>query len=92
MSAFRETLGSEKTLRTSPVMGAEDFGLFGEGNIPICMFWIGTIDPARLEAARARNETLPALHSSKYYPDPGPSIETGIRAMTSAVVKLLPAR
>lgn len=92
VSAFRETLGSEKTLRTSPVMGAEDFGLFGEGNIPICMFWIGTIDPARLEAARARNETLPALHSSKYYPDPGPSIETGIRAMTSAVVKLLPAR
>ncbi|MHB1559653.1 MAG: M20 metallopeptidase family protein, partial [Isosphaeraceae bacterium] len=92
VSAFRETLGSEKTLRTSPVMGAEDFGLFGEGNIPICMFWIGTIDPARLEAARARNEALPALHSSKYYPDPGPSIETGIRAMTAAVVKLLPAR
>lgn len=92
VSAFREALGSEKTLRTSPVMGAEDFGLFGEGNVPICMFWIGTIDPARLEAARARNEALPALHSSKYYPDPGPSIETGIRAMTSAVVKLLPAR
>ncbi len=91
-SAFRETLGSEKTIRTSPVMGAEDFGLFGEANIPICMFWIGTIDPTRIEAARVRNEALPALHSSKYYPDPGPSIETGIRAMTSAVVKLLPAR
>ena len=29
---------------------------------------------------------------SKYYPEPGPSIATGIRAMTAAVVKLLPPR
>ncbi len=92
VAAFREAFASEKVIRTSPVMGAEDFGLFGEGKIPVCMFWIGTIDPARIEAARTRNETLPALHSSKYYPDPGPSIETGLRAMTSAVVKLLPVR
>ena len=35
---------------------------------------------------------LPALHSSKYYPEPGPSIATGIRAMTAAVVKLLPPK
>ncbi len=51
-------------------MGAEDFGLFGEGNIPICMFWLGTIDPARLEAARLEKQDLPVLHSSKYYPGP----------------------
>ena len=72
-------------------MGAEDFSLFGEGNVPICMFWVGTIDSDRLEAARSKHEDLPALHSSKYYPDPAPSIATGIRAMTAAVVKLLPA-
>ena len=54
--------------KATPVMGAEDFGLFGEEGIPICMFWLGTIDPARLEAARAQKQGLPALHSSKYYP------------------------
>ena len=56
--------------RPTPVMGAEDFGLFGEGGVPICMFWLGTIDAARLEAARAARQDLPALHSAKYYPDP----------------------
>ena len=32
------------------------------------------------------------MHGSKYYPDPGPSIETGVRAMVAAVHKLLPPR
>ena len=90
--AFREVLGSESVKKAAPVMGAEDFGLFGEGHIPICMFWLGTIDSARLEAARAQKQDLPALHSSKYHPDPKPSIETGIRAMTGAIMKLLPGK
>jgi amidohydrolase len=90
--AFREALGPDRVKKAAPVMGAEDFGLFGEGKIPICMYWLGTIDPARIEAARAQKKDLPVLHSSKYYPDPRPSIETGIRAMTAAVVKLLPSK
>jgi hippurate hydrolase len=90
--AFVEALGTDQVKRATPVMGAEDFGLFSQTGVPICMFWLGTIDPARLEAARARGEAMPALHSSKYYPDPRPSIETGIRAMTAAIVKLLPSR
>ena len=52
----------------------------------------GRSTPARLEAARAQKQDLPALHSSKYYPDPKPSIETGIRAMTGAIIKLLPGK
>jgi hippurate hydrolase len=90
--AFVEALGAEHVKQATPVMGAEDFGLFGEGGIPICMFWLGTIDPARLEAARLQNQSLPALHSSRYFPDPRPSIETGIRAVTAAVMKLLPRK
>ena len=91
--AFVEALGSTNVKKATPVMGAEDFGLFGEGNVPICMFWLGTINPARIEAAPRKGEShARALHSSKYYPDPGPSIETGIRAMTAAVIKLLPPK
>jgi len=90
--AFTEVLGSAQVKPAKPVMGAEDFGLFNEGNVPICMFWLGTISPERIEAASSKGETLPALHSAKYYPDPGPSIATGIRAMTAAVVRLLPRK
>jgi len=88
--ALVAALGSSNVQLAKPVMGAEDFSLFSEGNVPICMFWIGTISPERIETAKSKGETLPALHSSKYYPEPSPSIATGIRAMTAAVVKLLP--
>ena len=73
-------------------MGAEDFGLFSEGNVPIFMFWLGTISPERIEAASSSGEPLPSLHSAKYYPDPAPSIATGVRAMTAAVVDLAPKK
>jgi hippurate hydrolase len=88
--ALVEALGSSNVQLTKPVMGAEDFSLYNEGNVPICMLWIGTISPERIEMAKSKGETLPALHSSKYYPEPSPSIATGIRAMTAAVIKLLP--
>jgi len=90
--AFAEALGSSNVKPAKPVMGAEDFGLYSEGNVPICMFWLGTLSPERIAAASAKGENLPPLHSAKYYPEPGPSIATGVRAMTAAVVKLLPAR
>jgi amidohydrolase len=90
--ALAETLGAGCVNPVKPVMGAEDFSLYSEGNVPICMFWLGTLSPERLAAATANGGSPPALHSSKYYPEPGPSISTGIRAMTAAVVKLLPPK
>jgi hippurate hydrolase len=90
--AFVEALGPSNVSAAKPVMGAEDFALYNEGGVPICMFWLGTLSPERIAAATARGETLPALHSAKYHPDPGPSIATGVRAMTAAVVRLLPPK
>ena len=90
--AFVEALGSANVSPAKPVMGAEDFSLYNAGNVPIFMFWLGTLSPERLAAASAKGETLPALHSAKYYPDPGPSVATGIRAMTAAVVRLMPPK
>ena len=88
--ALEQALGAANIKPAKPVMGAEDFSLYNEGNVPICMFWLGTIHPDRLAAAASRGESMPPLHSARYYPEPGPSIATGIRAMTAAVVKLLP--
>jgi amidohydrolase len=90
--ALIEALGPANVKPAKPVMGAEDFALYSEGNVPICMFWLGTIHPDRLAAASAKSETMPPLHSAKYYPEPGPSIATGIRAMTAAVQELLPPK
>jgi hippurate hydrolase len=90
--AWSDALGATNVKAAKPVMGAEDFSLFNAGGVPICMMWLGTLSPERIAAATARGESPPALHSSKYYPEAGPSIATGIRAMTAAIVKLLPPK
>lgn len=83
-------LGTSNIAEVEPVMGAEDFGLFNQGGVPIFMFRLGTIPANRIASAKARGETLPSLHSALYYPDASPSLRTGVRAMTAAVVGLLP--
>jgi amidohydrolase len=90
--ALADSLGASNVSPVKPVMGAEDFSLYSEGDVPICMFWLGTLSPERIAAATSNGGAPPALHSSKYYPEPGPSISTGIRAMTAAVVRLLPPK
>ncbi len=89
--SIERALGSSRMVEVEPTMGAEDFGLFGQGGVPTFMFRLGTIPAARLDATRAKGETMPSLHSALYYPDPSPSIAAGVRAMTAAVVGLLPA-
>jgi amidohydrolase len=85
-------LGAEHVHSTEPVMGAEDFALYAEGDVPIMMFWLGTMPPQRIAEAKARGTDLPALHSALFAPDPAPSIATGIKAMTAAVTGLLPPK
>jgi hippurate hydrolase len=89
---FAKAFGSTNVKELEPVMGAEDFGRVGEGGVPTFMFRLGTIPSARIAEAKARGEALPSLHSALYHPDPAPSVRTGIRAMTAAVLELLPPR
>jgi amidohydrolase len=83
-------LGTSNVVEVEPVMGAEDFGLFNQRGVPIFMFRLGTILPDRLASAKAKGEPMPSLHSSLYYPDAPQSLRIGVRAMTSAVIGLLP--
>ena len=89
---LEKELGKANVVEDDPTMGAEDFGLFGQGGTPIFMFRLGTIPPDRMKAAETGSSPLPSLHSALYHPDPLPSLRTGIRAMTSAVVSLLPPK
>lgn len=86
---FRSILGPEKVTSLPPVMGGEDFSRYGREGVPILLFRVGTIAPARVEEARAGGPLLPSLHSDRYQPVPEPSIRTGVLAMTAAVIDLL---
>ncbi len=90
-AAMRKSLGESNIVKKDPVMGAEDFGLFSlEGHqIPLSMFWLGSVDPDKIRAYAKEGKTLPGLHSSEFVPHPELAIKTGVKAFTSAALELL---
>jgi len=88
--AIGRTIGSDNVVKVPPMMASEDFGSFSlNQQIPSVMLWLGTIEPARVEASRKSGKPLPSLHSSMFQPLPEPTLRTGVRAMTAAVLELL---
>ena len=71
-------------------MGGEDFSRFGEAGVPVLMFRLGTIQPQRLDQMIQRGQTPPSLHSAHFYPDPEPTLETGMVAMVTIALDLMP--
>jgi hippurate hydrolase len=73
--------------RTSPPgTPSEDFSEFANAGVPSMMFNIGVYDPERWAAAIDGGTPLPGNHSPLFAPVPKPTIETGIKAMTLAVL------
>ncbi len=90
VALFQEVLGAEKVHERPPVMGGEDFSRYGREGVPIFMYWLGTMPPERIaEAAKEGGKPLPSLHSDVYYPIPEPSIRTGVKTMSLAVLNLV---
>jgi hippurate hydrolase len=88
---FRAVLGAENVRSRQPVMGAEDFGRFSEGKVPIFMYFLGTIPLDRYEAAqKPGGAPLPGMHTDSYAPLPEPSIRAGVRTMSMAAMNLMP--
>jgi len=88
--AFEPVLGKGSVLKVDPVMGGEDFGCFSiEDKIPLCIFWLGAIEPARVAQSLKDGVSLPSLHSSQFAPDPETTIRTGMKATAAAVMDLL---
>jgi amidohydrolase len=88
---FAKALGAANVEKMAPVMASEDFGYFGleQHQIPICMFWLGAVDPAKLAESKRTGAPLPSLHSSGFAPLPEPTLRAGIKAMVSAVLELM---
>ena len=89
-STFEKTLGANNVVKWPPIMGSEDFGNFSLDNqIPSCMFWLGAVEPAKVETSKTSGKPLPSLHSSLFEPLPEPTLRTGVKAMTAAVLELM---
>jgi amidohydrolase len=77
-------------IRTSPPgTPSEDFSEFIDAGVPSMFFNIGVYEPERVAAARnGTGPQLPSNHSPLFAPVPKPTIETGVEAMTLAVLSV----
>ena len=84
-------LGKENVVKLDPMMFGEDVGVFSlEGHqIPLCNFFVGAVDPAVVAKSKSEGIMLPSLHSSTFAPLPEPTLRTGVKAMTTAVLDLM---
>src|SRR6266478_6156348 len=89
-NALGRAIGADEVVKAPPLMASEDFGRLSlDHQIPAFMFWLGAIEPSRVEASRKSGKPLPSLHSSLFEPLPEPTLRTGIKAMTTAVLELM---
>jgi amidohydrolase len=90
MEALQKALGAANVVEVPPIMASEDFGNFGlSGQIPTLIFWLGAVDAADLAQSKQTGVPLPSLHSSLFAPLPEPTLRTGVKAMTVAVLELM---
>jgi hippurate hydrolase len=89
-AALERALGAENVIAMHPLMGSEDVGIFGlDGKIPVGYFRLGAMYPDRFAAAKSAGKLLPGPHTSKFEPDPEPTLQTGVTAMTAVATALL---
>ena len=89
-TVFTKALGEENVLKATPIMGSEDFGYFSlDHKIPSMMFWLGAVDPLKIKQSKEGGPALPSLHSSLFAPLPEPTLRTGVKATTAAVLDLM---
>ena len=88
---FVAELGEQNVVQIPPLMGGEDFSWFAlpDHSVPTFQFHLGAVDPAKVAESKQTNTPLPSLHSSLFAPVPEPTIKTGVKAMTAAVLNLM---
>ena len=89
-NALRRTLGSTNVVASEPVMGSEDFGVFGRtAGVPSEMLRVGAAEPGAFAKAKAAGTTVPGPHNAGFAPDREPTIRAGVAAFTLSVLELL---
>jgi hippurate hydrolase len=90
LASIRKAIGDKNVEESEPSMGGEDFGRFGGAGVPIAMMSVGSVSDERLAKYREADGSEPSLHSPRYYPDVEPTITTGVTALVTASLELLP--
>jgi hippurate hydrolase len=88
--SLKRRMGKDNVVEGEPVMGGEDFGRYGLAGVPICMFRLGAVSQKRLDEFAAKNQPPPSLHSPVFYPDAAEALATGVPALASVAMDLLP--
>ena len=76
----------DKFRATPPVTPSEDFSEYINAGVPSMMFNIGVYELEKWAAANKGGTPLPGNHSPLFAPVPKPTIQTGVTAMTLAVL------
>jgi amidohydrolase len=92
-TVFTKALGADNVVKLKPLMMSEDFGYLSlDKKIPSVDFTLGAVDPEKVKQSKATGTPLPSLHSALFAPLPEPTLRTGVKAMTSAVLELMGAK
>ena len=88
---FRREIGGDKVFVLDPVMPGEDFSRYRleDNQIPSFLFWLGSLNTKKAEEMASSGEIPPPLHSPMLAPDPEPTLRTGVRLMSAAVLELM---
>lgn len=88
---FRDRIGEENVIVLDPVMPGEDFSRYRleDNQVPSFLFWLGSLNPETARKMEEAGETPPPLHSPMLAPDPEPTLRTGVKVMSSAVLELM---
>ncbi len=88
---FRREIGTDKVFVLDPVMPGEDFSRYRleDNQVPSFLFWLGSLNSDRAAEMSKAGQIPPPLHSPMLAPDPEPTLRTGIRLMSAAVLELM---
>ena len=90
VNPMQDILGKDKVIRVDPITAAEDFGKYGrtEEQIPIGIFWIGSVRNQQYKDHLEKGTFLPPLHNPSFAPDFEQTFRGGVAAMSRAVIDL----
>ncbi|MFN0010704.1 MAG: amidohydrolase [Phycisphaerales bacterium] len=91
-AALKRGLGDAAVQPTEPMMGSEDFGVFGKvAGAPGVQLRIGVIEPGVFARAKeaGRLLLLPGMHSPQFAPDKERTIRAATAAMTLSAMEVL---
>lgn len=92
---LEKSVGKSAVTRIEPVMGSEDFGVFGSvAKVPSIQFRFGVVNSELYADAKAKGRLLllPTPHSARFLPEQEPTIRTGVTIFTLSAMELMGTR